>query len=209
MDGERVREISDYDVDDVLRHLENLSEDVDSEEYRSELDKARRMLANVPGTRVINKYTTRDMGEAFVGGLLFSMPMLVEDGVFGIAEWFLSFWVAGVPVLFVVNAVLVGVVTAGLLYAVDIREIVITKPLFGVLPRRLVGVLGISFLTAGGALFLWGRLHSGDPSTLEMVARVSVVWSVAALGAVLADILPGESKGQDVSDLVDIPGIEG
>jgi hypothetical protein len=35
------------------------------------------------------------------------------------------------------------------------------------------------------------------------VSRVSVVWAAGALGAVLADILPGESQGQDLGEFID------
>ncbi len=195
-------------IEDVIRRLDELSDDVDSEEHRSEIENAQRMLDDLPGTDVIHKYTTRDMGEAFVGGLLFSLPMLVEDGVFDIASWFASFTVVGVPVLLVVHSVLVFAITAGLLYTVDFREIVVRKPIFGFLPRRLVGVAVISSLTAALSMLLWGRLHSGDPAAMEMVSRVSVVWAAASFGAVLADILPGESKGEDISDIVDVPMIE-
>lgn len=63
-----------------------------------------------------------------------------------------------------------------------------------------MGVLAAALGVAAGTMLAWGRLHEGDPTTVE---RVSVVWTAAVLGAVLADILPGESEGRDLGDLVD------
>lgn len=53
---------------------------------------------------------------------------------------------------------------------------------------------------AAGTMFMWGRLHLGDPTTLEQIARISVVWTATAVGATLGDILPGESQGEDLTD---------
>jgi uncharacterized membrane protein len=146
---------------------------------------------------------TRDVGEAIAGSIVFALPLLVEGGVFEIAEWFATTAVGGVPVLLVANLVFTVVLTHGLLYAVDIRTVRITEPILGFVPRRLVGVLAAALGVAAGTMLAWGRLHEGDPTTVERVGRVSVVWTAAVLGAVLADILPGESEGRDLGDLVD------
>ena len=192
----------EIDVSEVIEQLENLESEVSRADEQAEVRRIRRMLERVPGNEQISKYTPRDMGEAFIGGLVFSLPLLVEDGVFEIAEWFVATTVGPIPVYFALNAVLIVTITAGLLYAVDFREVKVNKPLFGFLPRRLLGVLVISFVCAFGMMFLWGRLHEGDPTTLESVGRATVIWASAALGAVLADILPGESKGDDISELL-------
>ena len=94
------------------------------------------------------------------------------------------------------------IITAGLLYAVDIREVENPNPIFGIVPRRLVGLLVISFVCAFGMMFLWGRLQEGNPTALESFGRATVNWVSTALGAVLADILPGEGKGEDSSELL-------
>ncbi len=193
---------TEYDIDDVYKQLQLLEATVTSDEERREVRRARKMLKHVPGSDRISKYTTRDMGEAFVGGIVFSLPLLVEDGVFEIAEWFTEYMIASVPIFLVVNVLFVLLLTTGLLYAIDFREVKITNPLFGFIPRRLLGVLIISFLVAAGTMFMWGRLHEEDPSTVERFSRITVIWAAAALGAVLADILPGESKGTDVSEIL-------
>lgn len=194
--------VADYDVDDVYRQLQRIEETVDTDEEREEVERARTMLKRVPGSDHINKYTSRDMGEAFVGGIVFSLPLLVEDGVFEIAEWFTEHTVADIPILLVANILFIVILTAGLLYAVDFREVKITNPLLGFIPRRLVGVLAISFLVAAGSMLMWGRLHEEDPTTIEQFNRITVIWAAAALGAVLADIIPGESKGDDLSGMI-------
>lgn len=139
------------------------------------------------------------MSEAFVGSVLFALPLLVEDGVFIIADHVLNATVRGVPVFLGANIAFIIILTAGLLYAVDIKEVQITNPIFGVIPRRLVGVLGVSFLTAAGMVVMWGRLFLDDPTNTAAVARITVVWAAAALGASLGSILPGESKGTDLT----------
>ncbi|MFW6317212.1 MAG: DUF2391 domain-containing protein, partial [Halorubrum sp.] len=88
--------------------------------------------------------------------------------------------------------------TAGLLYFADFRQITIRHPIFGVIPRRYAGVLLVSLTTSAAMLLFWGRLHEGDPTALERVGRIAVVWAAAAFGAGLGDILPGESQGEDL-----------
>jgi uncharacterized membrane protein len=188
----------DVDVEDVFDQLAELEETMSTSEQRAELRQTRRILEQLPGGEQISKFTSRDMGEAFVGSIIFALPLLVEDGVFAIADHFLDVLVAGIPVALVANAVFVVGLTAGLIYGVDVREVRITDPILGVLPRRLVGVLLVSFLTSAALMALWGRLFLNDPTQLGAVARVTVVWAAAALGASLGDILPGESKGYDL-----------
>lgn len=191
------------DVGSILDQLSEIEDELTDETHRESLAEARQMVKQLPGTRRfegrITKYTSRDMGEAAVGSIIFAVPLLVEDGVFEIADHFLEFLVAGIPVFLFVNIAFVFALTAGLLYAVDFREVNITNPLFGLIPRRLVGVLAVSFLATAGLMLVWGRLFADDPSTLAMLARITVIWAAAALGASLGDILPGESKGTDLT----------
>jgi len=199
--GETNRE---YDLDDVLEHLEDLEETVSDAEERRDVQEVRRIVERVPGSKRIRKYTTRDVAEGFVGAIVFSLPLLVEGGVFEIAEWLVSATAGGIPVFFFANVAFVVVLTTGLLYYADFREIYIQNPVFGIIPRRLVGVLAVSFFVSAGMMIMWGRLAEADPTAFEQLARVTVVWAPGALGASLGDILPGESKGDDVGDLLEI-----
>ena len=190
-----------YDIEDVITRLDELEAAVSSPEERREVRRVQRMLERVPGQRRIRKYTSRDVAEGFIGGIVFSLPLLVEDGVFEIAEWFAGVTVGAVPVFFVLNtAFVVGLVTA-LLYYTDFRDVYV-RPIFGVVPRRLLGILVISFLVAAGSMLLWGRLHEEDPTRLEALGRITVIWAAAALGATIGDMLPGESRAEDLQDVI-------
>ena len=192
---------SEYEIRDVLNQLDELEQTVSSADERCEVRRTRRMLEGVPGTEYIKKYTTRDISEGFVGGIIFALPLLVEDGVFEIAEWFVAVTVGPVPVFLVTNVLFIIILTAGLLYYTDIREVKL-RLIFGVIPKRLAAALTISFVVAVGMMFMWGRLHEENPTTVEQFSRVTVIWAAAALGASLGDILPGESQGQDLATMI-------
>jgi len=192
----------DPDIDDLLAKLDALSDTVDEDHEREKVRQTISLVERMPGTGAlaerITKYTSRDLAESFVGAVLFALPLLVEGGVFEIAAWFAATTVAGVPVLLIGHVGFVFVATAGLLYYADFRQIAIHHPILGVIPRRYAGVLLVSLATSAAMLLFWGRLHEGDPTALERVSRVAVVWAAAAFGAGLGDILPGESQGDDL-----------
>lgn len=198
---------SDAEVDDLLTQLESLESTVDEHDEREQVRKSIRLARRIDVDgglfdQNIRKYTTDDIAESLVGAVVFSFPMLVEDGVNVIADHFLRSTVAGVPAFYLANVVIVVVLTYGLLYWTDIQNVAVYRPLFGIVPRRLVGTLAVSFLTATALMMLWGRISiPGEP--MESLARVTVVWTIAAVGAGLGDILPGESDRQDVNDALD------
>ena len=193
---------TDPDIDDLLAELDALSDTVDEGHEREKVRETISLVERMPGTGAlaerITKYTSRDLAESFVGAILFALPLLVEGGVFEIAAWFAAVTVAGVPVLLIAHVGFIFVATAGLLYFADFRQITIRHPIFGLIPRRYAGVLLVSLLTSAVMLLFWGRLHEGDPTGVERVGRVAVVWAAAAFGAGLGDILPGESQGEDL-----------
>ncbi len=195
------------DVDDLLEKLDALGEVVDDPDERRKVQQTISLVERMPGsgafTERISKYTTRDMAEAFVGAVLFALPLLVEGGVFEIAAWFASVWVGPVPAMFLLNVVFVIAMTVGLLYGADFRQVQINNPILGVIPRRLVGVLVVSLIATVLLMVLWGRLFEEGPTRFEAVARISVVWAAAAFGAGLGDILPGESVGDDIAEHID------
>lgn len=147
----------------------------------------------------IEKYTSRDIAEAFVGSIVFSIPFLVEDGVFDVATFFLSFHLGLFPVFLLINAAFVLGVILGLVYWAGPQDVRVSRPIFGILPRRLVGIAVVSFLTGAALMTMWGRVD-GWTDPVVALARVSVVWTVASFGAALGDILPGESSGADIND---------
>lgn len=195
---------ADPDINDLLEKLDALEETVDDEHEREKVRQTISLVERMPGsdafTTRISKYTGRDIAQSFVGGIVFALPLLVEGGVFEIAAWFAAARVAGVPVYLAGHVCFVVGVTTGLLYYADFRDVQVYRPIFGLVPRRLVGVLTVAFLVSAGLMALWGRLFAEDPTTLEAFARVTVVWGGAAFGGALGDILPGESTGRDVSE---------
>ena len=191
------------DLDALRSRLEELEGTVDAPHERAEVQRTIRFVDRIPSAVVgeqIRKFTRRDIAEAFVGSILISLPMLVEDGVFSIAEHFVE-----TPLFFGLNVLFVLVVTVGLLYYAEFRKVSVYRPLFGVVPRRLFAVLVVSFLTATFAMTLWGRL-GGWSDPVVAFARISVVWTAASFGAALGDILPGESSGADINDEIDALG---
>ncbi|WP_017343851.1 DUF2391 family protein [Halorubrum sp. T3] len=190
------------DIEDLLAKLDALSDTVDEDHEREKVRQTISLVERMPGTGAlaerITKYTSRDLAESFVGAVLFALPLLVEGGVFEIAAWFAATTVAGVPVLLIGHVGFIFIATAGLLYFADFRQITIRHPIFGLIPRRYAGVLLVSLVTSSTMLLFWGRLHEGDPTALERVGRIAVVWAAAAFGAGLGDILPGESQGEDL-----------
>jgi uncharacterized membrane protein len=193
------------DINDLLAKLDALSDTVDEGHEREKVRQTISLVERMPGSAAfrtrITKYTSRDMAEAFVGSVLFALPLLVEGGVFEIAAWFAAITPGGVPVFLLVHVGFVLVMTAGLLYFADFRQIEISHPIFGLVPRRYAGILLVSLFTSVLMMLLWGRLHEGDPGALERLSRVAVVWAGGAFGASLGDILPGESQGEDINDL--------
>jgi uncharacterized membrane protein len=192
----RVLKVTETDEDDptsiheLLDELEDLRGYVDSREEREQvddlIDKARNVQTGVFGN-VIRGFTTRDSAEAFLGSVLFSVPLLVEGGVTEIGQ-FLSVH----PLFFGINLFLTLTLVIGLLYVADIQRVEIVNPIFGFIPRRLVGVLGISAFTATFLMTLWGRVGWTEPWV--DICTISVVFTIAAIGASLGDILPGQTQ---------------
>lgn len=199
-DGDSEPPSDHIDIETVRTRLEALERTVDHPDERREVRRTIGLVDRLPTPSIrehIRKYTRRDIAEAFVGSILVSLPLLVEDGVFDIADHFVE-----TPLFFGLNAVFVVVMTISLLYYADFREVHIHRPIMGFLPRRLTAVVVISLLTATFTMTLWGRLDGwADP--MVALARISVVWTAAAFGGALGDILPGESEGEDINDELD------
>jgi uncharacterized membrane protein len=187
-------------VEEIRSQLQALEGALDDPQERREVRRAIRLVDRIPedslGDDLIRKFTRRDIAEGFVGAILVSLPMLVEDGVFEIAEAFLAD-----PTLLALNVLFVFGMTAGLLYFADFREVRITRPVFGLIPRRFAAVLLVAFVTAAFTMTLWGRLQWSEP--VDALARICVVWTVSSFGAALGDILPGESSAKDINDELD------
>jgi uncharacterized membrane protein len=199
-----VQQLTDSALVDALHEqFDDLESVVGDSVDRREVNRIREQtiqatLDDVFGDR-IQKYTSRDIAEGFVGSIFFSIPFLVEDGVFDVADFFLSFRIGYFPVFFLLNAAFVLLMILALVYWAGPQDVQMSRPIFGLVPRRLVGIAVISFLTAAALMTMWGRVENWQDPVVAL-ARISVVWTVASFGAALGDILPGESSGADIND---------
>jgi uncharacterized membrane protein len=177
------------DMGDLFDELEELEElvvgDAAREQVRETMRVAMEASASVgPFGRVIRGFDRGDLAEALLGSLLFGIPMAVEGGTQEVAVFLTSHPGAlGVTFLFAVGMVI------GIIYVADIQDVRVYKPILGLIPRRLVGVTGISFLTAVCLLTVWGRVDWATPWLA--LANVVVAFVPMSIGAALGDLLPG------------------
>ncbi|NHN48869.1 DUF2391 domain-containing protein [Halostella sp. JP-L12] len=176
------------DIDDLLDELEDLEESVDSASERAQVRETMRLARRVDtGSGVFGKvvkgFDRGDVAEALVGSVVFGIPMLVEGGTLEVgafiathAGYYLATLAFGVALVI------------GILYVAEIQDVRVHNPLFGVIPRRLVGVLGVAFSTALAMMTAWGRVDWGEPTVA--FSQVTVCFVAMAIGAALGDILP-------------------
>ncbi|MFC6798600.1 MULTISPECIES: DUF2391 domain-containing protein [unclassified Haladaptatus] len=174
---------------DLAQQFDRLESTVD-EQAKEQVREARAVAMEVGQTtasvfgNTIKGFDRADAAEAFVGAIIFGIPMFVESGTLE-AGAFIS-----THPLYLVATVLIAVgIVIGLLYVADIQDVRITNPILGVFPRRLVGVVGISFGAAVLMMSAWGRVGWADPWLA--FCQVSVAFVPMVIGAALGDILPG------------------
>lgn len=179
---------SQRDFSDLFDELEDLDDHVEDDEARAQLREVKEMATDMQpeGTfgRVIYGFDANDLAEAFLGSLLFGIPMAVEGGTNEAGEF-----LAGHLPLLVGTAAAAVVIVYGLLYVAQFQDVRVADPILGVIPRRLVGVLGASTVTATLLLTAWGRVSWTDPTLAASTVVVAIL--PMAIGAALGDILPG------------------
>ncbi|WP_135825872.1 DUF2391 domain-containing protein [Halorussus ruber] len=172
---------------DLLDELETLEETVDDPDERQQVRETIRVARRVQPSafgRVIRGFDRHDAAEALVGSVLFGVPMLAEGGTLEIGTF-----LAANPAAFVGTVAASVALVVGVLYVAEIQQVEIYRPFFGVVPRRLVGVLAISFVTATALMTGWGRVEWSDPWLA--LCQVAVAFAPMSLAAALGDILPG------------------
>jgi len=179
---------SQRNFSDLFDELEDLDDHVEDDEARQQLREVKELATDMQpeGTfgRVIYGFDANDLAEAFLGSLLFGIPMAVEGGT-NEAGAFL----AGHPALLAGSAAATVVIVYGLLYVAQFQDVRVADAFLGVIPRRLVGVLGASTVTATLLLTAWGRISWTDPTLAASTVAVALL--PMAIGAALGDILPG------------------
>ncbi len=177
------------ELTDLVDQLLDLKASVDSKEEKDQVEEAILMAVETSqkGTfgRIVRGYDTGDMAEALLGSVLFGIPMLVEGGTQEVGEFIAThpLYLAG-TLGFALGMVI------GIVYVADIQDVRVHKPLFGLVPRRLVGILGISFLTSLGLMTAWGRVDWAAGAWVAF-CQCAVAFVPMAIGASLGDILPG------------------
>lgn len=176
-------------LDRLFDELEELEGAVESPEAREQVRDVMRAAAHVSRSRgafgnVVKGFGRADLAEALLGSVLFGIPMFVEGGTREVGRY-----LAGHPVSFVGTLCFAVAMVIGILYVADIQDVRVHNPIFGVVPRRLVGVLGVSFVTATVLMTAWGRVEWATPGLA--IADVVVAFVPMSIGAALGDILPG------------------
>jgi len=175
------------DVSDLFDELEELDDVVDEPEAQRQLDEIKTLTGSIQGSafgQVIYGFDRHDAAEAALGSLLFGIPMAVEGGTNEAGEF-----VAGSPLLLAGTVAATVAIVHAVLYVAEFQDVRVARLLFGVVPRRLAGVLAVSLVTGACLLAGWGRLPADDP--VVAAATVVVAWVPMAIGAALGDILPG------------------
>jgi uncharacterized membrane protein len=175
------------DVSDLFDELEDLDDIVDDPEAQRQLDEIKTLTGSIQGSafgQVIYGFDRTDAAEAALGSLLFGFPMAVEGGTNEAGAF-----VARSPWLLAGLVVVTVAIVHAVLYVAEFQDVRVADPIFGLVPRRLAGVLAVSLGIAAILLTSWGRLEGNEP--VVALATVLVAWVPMAIGAALGDILPG------------------
>ncbi|WP_313691891.1 DUF2391 family protein [Halorarum halobium] len=179
---------SEPTVDDLLDQLETLEETVDEEEEVAKVRDAMRTATKLSRPtvfgRIVHGFDRGDIAEALLGSIIFGVPMLVEGGTQEVGAH-----LATHPAYLVGTFVVTVAAVVGIVYVADFQDVRVDDPFLGVVPRRLVGVLGVALAVAVLGLTAWGRITWAEP----MVALGNVVAALLpmAVGGALGDLLPG------------------
>jgi uncharacterized membrane protein len=176
------------DIVDLIEDLEAIAAETDDPAVREELagtiEDARHVGSPGVFGRVIRGFDLADAAEAFVGSVVFGIPMIIESGTLEVGSF-----IAGRPGYYAGTVALGVVVVIGLLYVAEIQHVEIHDPILGIVPRRLAGVLTIAAVTSIAMMTAWGRVDWGQPAVAS--AQITVVAVGMAIGGALGDILPG------------------
>lgn len=173
---------------DLFDELEELEEMVDDPEERAQVREAMQAASeaqrDVVFGRVVWGFDRADLSEAVLGALLFGIPMAVEGGTNEAGEY-----LAQHPLFFAGTVFATVALVIGIIYVADIQDVRVRDPILGFVPRRLVGVLGTSFVMSVFLLTAWGRIDWSEPWIALSTCVVALL--PMAIGAALGDILPG------------------
>jgi uncharacterized membrane protein len=176
------------DMGDLFDELEALEAVVDTPEERERVRETMETLMRVERRsfgRVISGFDRADAAEALLGSLLFGIPMFVEGGTGEVGAF-----VAAHPLYFLGTLGFALSTVVGILYVADIQDVRVRNPLFGLVPRKLLGVVVVAAFTAVVMMTVWGRVDWAAQPWVS-VCDVTVAFFPMAIGSALGDILPG------------------
>ncbi|RXK46717.1 DUF2391 family protein [Halorientalis pallida] len=171
-------------LDELDEYEESLTDPARRERMQEIIETATEVEEPAVFGRTIVGFDRADLVEATLGALLFGIPMMVEGGTQEVGAF-----VATRPVYLVGTLAFAVATTVGILYVAEFQDVRIYKPLLGFLPRRLVGVLGVSLLLSLAMSTVWGRVDWANPWLAFCTCAVAFV--PMAIGSALGDILPG------------------
>ncbi|MFB6199170.1 MAG: hypothetical protein ABEI52_13055, partial [Halobacteriaceae archaeon] len=191
------------DLEELLDDLDAIAERDNASLVQERISNAKELIAEASQRGLIeSRRRSLDPGDAIeglVGSVVFASPLLVEDGVFDIANHLVNFTVVGIPIFLIINASFVVFMTYALLEWTG-RNRDDSHLLFGTIPARLFVILIISFAVATVLMTVWGRVGDWQPLD-ETLARISVIWAVGSLGAALGDII--SEQGEVPAEVLD------
>jgi uncharacterized membrane protein len=178
-----------WDFSDLFDELEDLDDHVEDDEAREQLREVKELASDMQTDeatfgRVVYGFDENDLAEATLGSLLFGIPMAVEGGTLDAGAY-----LADNPLVLALNAAATVAIVYGVLYVAEFQDVRVRNRILGLIPRRLVGVIGASAVTATLLFTAWGFTQGMGP--LLAVATISVALLPMSLGAALGDILPG------------------
>ncbi|MFB6141943.1 MAG: DUF2391 domain-containing protein [Halorientalis sp.] len=171
-------------LDELAAYESGVTDPARRERIRDIIETAEEMEEPAVFGRTVVGFDRSDLAEAFLGSVLFGIPMMVEGGTQEVGQF-----VARHPSS--LAGTLLGAIglTIGILYVAEIQDVRIRDPILGFIPRRLAAVVGVSFLTAIALSTAWGRVDWSDPWVA--LSTVVVAFAPMTVGAALGDILPG------------------
>lgn len=185
-DTERPRSRAPTDMRDVIEDLEDLEGMVDDTEEREKVQETIEAATRVQGPGLFGRFRRgfglRDAGEAVIGGFLFGVPMIVEGGTYDVGRY-----IANHPLNLVITILFGGSLILAILYAGGFEQVKKDR-LFGVVPLRLIGILGISVGLAVSLLTVWGQVDWSEPVVAG--SQAAVVAIAMGVGGSVGDILP-------------------
>lgn len=171
-------------LDELDEYHESLTDPTRRERIEEIIETASEVEEPPVFGRTIVGFDRSDLAEALLGSVLFGIPMMVEGGTQEVGAF-----VATHPLFLFGTLVFAVGMAIGILYVADFQDVRIYKPILGVIPRRLVGVVGVAFLTSLAMSTAWGRVDWGEPWLAFCTCSVAFVPMV--IGGALGDILPG------------------